>query len=133
MNKYEFHTYNCIQRVLFDLSLRNNLFSWVGIYLMKNRKCAPAAKWLQHKKGGKILYSVKEEWNEGKISDHFMNVINEEIIDSNGNLAVMIDSQTIDFGNGRYRIITIEDQWYKFGINGIRDLLEKDRLIHSKF
>lgn len=119
--------------VLFDLSLRNNLFSWVGIYLMKNRKCAPAARWLQHKKGGKILYSVKEEWNEGKISDHFMNVINEEIIDSNGNLAVMIDSQTIDFGNGRYRIIAIEDQWSKFGINGIRDLLEKDRIIHSKF
>ena len=53
--------------VLFDLSLRNNLFSWVGIYLMKNRKCAPAARWLQHKKGGKILYSVKEEWNDGKI------------------------------------------------------------------
>ena len=100
---------------------------------MRDRKCAPAARWLQYKKGGKILYSVKEEWNEGKISDHFMNVINEEIIDSNGNLAVMIDSQTIDFGNGRYRIITIEDQWYKFGINGIRDLLEKDRLIHSKF
>ena len=119
--------------VLFDLSLRDNQFSWLGIYLMKNRKCAPAARWLQHKKGGKILYSVKEEWNEGKISDHFMNVINEEIIDSNGNLAVMIDSQTIDFGNGRYRIIAIEDQWSKFGINGIRDLLEKDRLIHSKF
>ena len=119
--------------VLFDLSLRNNLFSWVGIYLMKNRKCAPAARWLQHKKGGKILYSVKEEWNEGKISDHFMNVINEEIIDSNGNLAVMIDSQTIDFGNGRYRIISIEDQWSKFRINGLIDLLEKDRLIHSKF
>ena len=119
--------------VLFDLSLRNNLFSWVGIYLMKNRKCAPAARWLQYKKGGKILYSVKEEWNEGKISDHFMNVINEEIIDSNGNLAVMIDSQTIDFGNGSYRIIAIEDKWSKFGINGLRDLLEKDRLIHSKF
>lgn len=122
-----------IFNVLFDLSLRDNLFSWVGIYLMKNRKCAPAARWLHHKKGGKILYSVKEEWNEGKISDHFMNVINEEIIDSNGNLAVMIDSQTIDFGNGRYRIIAIEDQWSKFGINGIRDLLEKDRIIHSKF
>ena len=100
---------------------------------MKNRKCAPAARWLQHKKGGKILYSVKEEWNDGKISDHFMNVINGEIVDSNGNRAVMIDSQTIDFGNGRYRIIAIEDQWSKFGINGIRDLLEKDRLIHSKF
>ena len=119
--------------ILFDLSLRNNLFSWVGIYLMKNRKCAPAARWLQYKKGGKILYSVKEEWNEGKISDHFMNMINEEIIDSNGNRAVIIDNQTIDFGNGRYRIIGIEDQWYKFGINGLRDLLEKDRLIHSKF
>ena len=119
--------------VLFDLSLRDNQFSWVGIYLMKNRKCAPAARWLQYKKGGKILYSVKVEWNEGKISDHFMNVINEEIIDSNGNLAVMIDSQTIDFGNGKYRIIAIEDQSYKFRINGISDLLEKDRLIHSKF
>ena len=119
--------------VLFDLSLRNNLFSWVGIYLMKNRKCAPAARWLQYKKGGKILYSVKEEWNEGKISDHFMNVIDKEIIDSNGNLAIMIDSQTIDFGNGRYRIIAIEDQWSKFRINGLIDLLEKDRLIHSKF
>ena len=100
---------------------------------MKNKKCAPAARWLQHKKGGKILYSIKEEWNEGKISDHFMNVINEEIIDSNGNKAVMIDSKTIDFGNGKYRIIAIEDQWCKFGINGLRDLLEKDRLIHSKF
>lgn len=122
-----------IFNVLFDLSLRDNPFSWMGIYLMRNRKCAPAARWLQHKKGGKILYSVKEEWNEGKISDHFMNVINEEIIDSNGNLAVMIDSQTIDFGNGRYRIIAIEDQWSKFGINGIRDLLEKDCIIHSKF
>ena len=121
-----------IFNVLFDLSLRNNLFSWIGIYLMKNRKCAPAARWLQHKKGGKILYSVKEEWNEGKVSDHFMNVINGEIIDSNGNKAVMIDNQTIDFGNGRYRIIAIEGQWSKFGINGIRDLLEKDRLIHSK-
>lgn len=122
-----------IFNVLFDLSLRDNLFSWVGIYLMRNRKCAPAARWLQHKKGGKILYSVKEEWNEGKISDHFMNVINEEIIDSNGNLAVMLDSQTIDFGNGRYRIIAIEDQWSKFRINGLIDLLEKDRLMHSKF
>lgn len=122
-----------IFNMLFDLSLRDNPFSWMGIYLMRNRKCAPAARWLQHKKGGKILYSVKEEWNEGKISDHFMNVINEEIIDSNGNLAVMIDSQTIDFGNGRYRIIAIEDQWSKFGINGIRDLLEKDCIIHSKF
>lgn len=122
-----------IFNMLFDLSLRDNPFSWMGIYLMRNRKCAPAARWLQHKKGGKILYSVKEEWNEGKISDHFMNVINEEIIDSNGNLAVMIDSQTIDFGNGRYRIIAIEDQWSKFGINGLRDLLEKDRIIHSKF
>lgn len=122
-----------IFNVLFDLSLRNNLFSWVGIYLMRNRKCAPAARWLQHKKGGKILYSVKEEWNNGKVSDHFMNVINGEIIDSNGNRAVMIDNQTIDFGNGRYRIIAIEDKWSKFGINGIRDLLEKDRLIHSKF
>ena len=122
-----------IFNVLLDLSLRNNLFSWVGNYLMKTRQCAPAARWLQYKKGGKILYSVKVEWNEGKISDHFMNVINEEIIDSNGNLAVMIDSQTIDFGNGRYRIIAIEDQWSKFGINGIRDLLEKDRIIHSTF
>lgn len=122
-----------IFNMLFDLSLRDNPFSWMGIYLMRNRKCAPAARWLQHKKGGKILYSVKEEWNEGKISDHFMNVINEEIIDSNGNLAVMIDSQTIDFGNGRYRIIAIEDQWSKFGINGLRDLLEKDCIIHSKF
>ena len=122
-----------IFNVLFDLSLRNNLFSWVGIYLMKNRKCAPAARWLQHKKGGKILYSVKVKWNEGKISDHFMNVIDKEIIDSNGNLAIMIDSQTIDFGNGRYRIIAIEDQWSKFRINGLIDLLEKDRLIHSKF
>ena len=122
-----------IFNVLFDLSLRNNLFSWVGIYLMKNRKCAPAARWLQHKKGGKILYSIKVKWDEDKISDHFMNVINGEIIDSNGNKAVMIDSQTIDFGNGRYRIIAIEDQWSKFGIDGLRDLLEKDRLIHSKF
>lgn len=122
-----------IFNVLFDLSLRNNLFSWVGIYLMKNRKCAPAARWLQHKKGGNILYSVKEEWNNGKVSDHFMNVINNEIIDSNGNRAIMIDNQTIDFGNGRYRIIAIKDQWCKFGINGLRDLLEKDRLIHSKF
>ena len=122
-----------IFNVLFDLSLRNNLFSWVGIYLMKNRKCAPAARWLQYMKGGKILYSVKEKWNNGKVSDHFMNVINGEIVDSNGNRAVMIDSQTIDFGNGRYRIIAIEDQWSKFGINGLRDLLEKDRLIHSKF
>ena len=121
-----------IFNVLFDLSLRDNLFSWVVIYLMRNRKCAPAARWLQHKKGGKILYSVKVEWDESKISDHFMNVINGEIIDSNGNRAVMIDSQTIDFGNGRYKIISIEDQWYKFGINGLRDLLEKDRLIHSK-
>ena len=119
--------------VLFDLSLRDNTFSWIGIYLMRDRKCAPAARWLQYKKGGKILYSVKEEWNEGKISDHFMNVINGEIVDSNGNKAVIIDNQTIDFGNGRYRIISIEDQWYKFGINGLRDLLEKDRLIHSKF
>ena len=119
--------------VLFDLSLRNNLFSWVGIYLMKNRKCAPAARWLQHKKGGKILYFVKEEWNKGKISDHFMNVINGEIVDSNGNKAVIIDNQTIDFGNGKYRIIAIEDQWYKFVVNGLIDLLEKDRLIHSKF
>ena len=119
--------------VLFDLSLRDNTFSWIGIYLMRDRKCAPAARWLQYKKGGKILYSVKEEWNDGKVSDHFMNMINEEIIDSNGNRAVIIDSKTIDFGNGRYRIISIEDQWYKFGINGLRDLLEKDRLIHSKF
>lgn len=119
--------------IVFDLSLRNNLFSWVGIYLMKNRKCAPAARWLQHKKGGKILYSVKEEWNEGKISDHFMNVINGEIVDSNGNRAVMIDNQTIDFGNGEYRIVSIEDNWSKFRINGLKDLLEKDRLIHSKF
>ena len=119
--------------VLFDLSLRDNTFSWIGIYLMRDRKCAPAARWLQYKKGGKILYSVKEEWNDGKVSDHFMNMINEEIIDSNGNRAVIIDNQTIDFGNGRYRIISIEDQWYKFGINGLRDLLEKDRLIHSKF
>ena len=119
--------------VLFDLSLRDNTFSWIGIYLMRDRKCAPAARWLQYKKGGKILYSVKEEWNEGKISDHFMNVINGEIVDSNGNKAVIIDNQTIDFGNGKYRIISIEDQWYKFGINGLRDLLEKDRLIHSTF
>ena len=119
--------------VLFDLSLRDNTFSWIGIYLMRDRKCAPAARWLQYKKGGKILYSVKVEWNEGKISDHFMNVINGEIVDSNGNRAVMIDSQIIDFGNGKYRIIAIEDQWSKFGINGLRDLLEKDRLIHSKF
>ena len=131
MNKYEFHAHNCIQ--LIDLSLRNNLFSWVGIYLMKNRKCAPAARQLQYKKGGKILYSVKEEWNEGKISDHFMNVINEEIIDNNGNRAVIIDNQTIDFGNGRYRIIAIEDQWYKFGINALKKKKKKDRLIHSKF
>lgn len=122
-----------IFNVLFDLSLRDNLFSWVGIYLMRNRKCAPAARWLQHKKGGKILYSIKVEWNEGKISDHFMNVINEEIIDSNGNKAVMIDNQTIDFGNGEYRIVSIENNWSKFRINGLRDLLEKDRLIHSKF
>ena len=64
-----------IFNVLFDLSLRDNLFSWLGIYLIRNRKCAPAARWLQYKKGGKILYSIKEEWNEGKISDHFMNVI----------------------------------------------------------
>ena len=93
--------------VLFDLSLRNNLFSWIGIYFMRNRKCAPAARWLQHKKGGKILYSVKEEWNDGKVSDHFMNVINGEIVDSNENRAVMIDSQTIDFGNEKYRLTKI--------------------------
>ena len=120
-----------ISRMLFDLSLRNNPFAWIGIFLMRDLKCAPAARWLQYIKGGKILYSVKEDWSDGKVSDHFMNVLGREMVDYCGNRAIMIDDQTIDFGDGRYRIVAIEDEWNKFGINGLEDLLEKDRLIHS--
>ena len=120
-----------VHRMLFDLSLRNNLFAWIGIFLMRDLKCAPAARWLQYMKGGKILYSIKEEWEDGKVSDHFMNVLGREIVDYYGNRAIMVDNKTIDFGDGKYRIVAIEDEWCKFGINGLRDLLEKDRLIHS--
>ena len=122
-----------VSRILFDLSLRNNLFAWIGVFLMRESKCAPAARWLQYMKGGKILYSVKEKWEDGKVSDHFMNVFGREMVDYCGNRAIMIDAQTIDFGNGRYRIVAIEEEWNNFGINGLRDLLEKDRLIHSTF
>ena len=122
-----------VSSMLFDLSLRNNLFAWIGIFLMRESKYAPAARWLQYMKGGKILYSVKEKWEDGKVSDHFMNVLGREMVDYCGNRAIMIDAQTIDFGNGRYRIVAIEEEWNNFGINGLRDLLEKDRLIHSTF
>lgn len=122
-----------VYRMLFDLSLRNNPFAWIGIFLMKELKCAPTARWLQYMKGGKILYSIKEDWSDGKVSDHFMNVFGREVVDYYGNRAIMVDNQTIDFGDGKYRIVAIEDEWRKFGINGLKDLLEKDRLIHSTF
>lgn len=122
-----------IFNTLFDLALRrDNPFTWIAIYLMKSRKCAPAARWLQHKKGGKLVYSVKVKWDDNRISDHFMNLIDDQIIDLNGNRAVMVDKQTIDFGNGQYRIISIAKNWSDFEINGLVDLLEKDCHIHSK-
>ena len=122
-----------IFNILFDLALRNHPFAWVGIYIMRNRKCAPAARWLQHKKGGKLVYSVKVKWDDGRISDHFMNLIEDQIVDLNGNRAVMLDESMIEFGNGQYRIINIAENWSEFGINGLADLLEKDCLIHSTF
>ena len=117
--------------LLFDLSLRKNPLSWIAIFIMKSRKCAPAARWLQYKKGGKIVYTVKHDWSDGKISDHFMNLINSEIIDLNGNHARLVNGQTVDFGDGQYRIVQIADNWSEFKINGLVDLKNKDRYIHS--
>lgn len=115
---------------LFDISLRNHAIAWLGIYLMRGRKCAPAVRYLQHKKGGKLVYAVKVKWSDNKVSDHFMNLIDGQIVDLYGNHATMLNENTIDFGNGEYRIVDIVENWKDFGINGLVDLKNKDRYIH---
>lgn len=121
-----------VMNILFDLSLRTSVFAKIGIHFMKTRKCAAAARYLQHKKGGKLVYTVKVNWDDGKVSDHFMNLIDGQIIDLNGNRAATLNENTIDFGNGEYRVVDIAEKWEDFGINGLVDLLNKDRYIHSK-
>jgi hypothetical protein len=104
---------------------------WI-IRIMAGRKCAPSARYFQALHGGKIVWTVKDDWSDGKISDHFMNLVHGEITDLSGHKLKFYSGGKIDFGNGKYTIVQIADRYEDFGINGLKDLLDADKEWHRK-
>lgn len=117
---------------LFDLSLKNNVLAWPAIFLIKDKKCAPAARYLQLRKGGKLVYAIPYFWQDNKICDHFMNLIDGQIIDYYGNTAIRLDQDHISFNNHVYKIIQIADSWRDFNISSKSDLIKQDIKHHNE-
>ena len=96
--------------------------------------CSVDCQILQREKGGKIVSTVKVV--QGRTtSGHFMNLINGQIIDRQGN--VWKGDQAIgsigNFGNGSYIIVEIKDDFKSFGIHSIKGLIEYTKRKHNEF
>ena len=117
--------------VLFSISLCIECPMWL-IKIMAERKCAPAARLFQHLYGGKLVWTVKNDWSDGMISDHFMNLVHGEITDLFGHSVVYYSSNKISFGRGVYTIVQVANDWKEFDINGLKDLLDADKKWHKK-
>ena len=116
---------------MFHLSLMVCAPMWL-IRLMAEKKCAPASRYYHHLHGGKIVWTVKDDWSNGKISDHFMNLVHGNITDLVGHQVEYYSGQKISFGRGVYTIVQVADKWEDFEINGLKDLLTADKKWHQK-
>ena len=98
-------------------------------------KCSIAAQYLQYLYGGKIIYAVRSERLDGKVSDHFLNIIDGNIVENNGK--VICPSESIGIGSiiklshGDYRVIEIVDKFNQFSFHSVKEMIETTRKLQK--
>lgn len=99
------------------------------------KKCSIAAQYLQYLYGGKIIYAVRSERLDGRISDHFLNIIDGNIVENNEK--IICPSEYIDIGSiiklshGDYIVIEIVDKFNQFSFHSVKEMIETTKRLQK--
>ena len=99
------------------------------------RKCSIAAQYLHYLYGGKIIYAVRSERLDGKISDHFLNIIDGNIVENNKK--IICPSEYIDIGSiiklshGDYKVIEVVNEFNEFSFHSVKEMIETTKRLQK--
>lgn len=99
-------------------------------------KCSIAAQYLHYLYGGKIIYTVRSERLDGRISDHFLNIIDGNIVENNEKIVCScpssIDNETvIHLSHGDYKVIEMVDKFNEFSFHSVKEMIETTRKLQK--
>ena len=92
------------------------------------KKCSIAAQYLHYLYGGKIIYAVRSERLDGRISDHFLNIIDGNIVENNKKIICPSEyitvGSTIKLSHGDYKVIEMVDKFNQFSFHSVKEMIE---------
>lgn len=99
------------------------------------RKCSIAAQHLHYLYGGKIIYAVRSERLNGKVSDHFLNIIDGNIVENNGRKICRCPSiyngTVIHLSHGDYKVIEVVNEFNEFSFHSVKEMIETTKRIQK--
>ena len=98
-------------------------------------KCSIAAQYLHYLYGGKIIYTVRSERLDGRISDHFLNIIDGNIVENNKKIVCSSEcitvGSTIKLSHGDYIVIEIVDKFNQFSFHSVKEMIETTKRLQK--
>lgn len=136
-----------IEFVAWNMMLAN--FEWCFRHLPKSiikdqaeKHCSVAAQFELKLHGGLIVSTVRNNQENGRTQGHFMNLMRRDsrlIYDRFGSAEFAPDDHErweigdqLDFGNGIYTIVDIQDKFENFGIRNFDELISYTKREHAK-
>ena len=99
------------------------------------RKCSIAAQYLHYLYGGKIIYAVRSERLDGRISDHFLNIIDGNIVENNKKIVCQSEyitvGSTIKLSHGDYKVIEMVDKFNQFSFHSVKEMIETTKRLQK--
>ena len=99
------------------------------------KKCSIAAQYLHYLYGGKIIYAVRSERLDRKVSDHFLNIIDGYIVENNGRKICLCPSKsigmTLKLPYGDYKIIEVVNEFSEFSFHSVKEMIETTRKLQK--
>ena len=98
-------------------------------------KCSIAAQYLHYLYGGKIIYTVRSERLDGRISDHFLNIIDGNIVENNKKIVCPSEcitvGSTIKLSHGDYKVIEMVDKFNEFSFHSVKEMIETTKRLQK--
>jgi hypothetical protein len=99
------------------------------------KKCSIAAQYLHYLYGGKIIYAVRSERLDRKVSDHFLNIIDGNIVENDGRKICRcpssINGLVIHLSYGDYKVIEVADEFSQFSFKSVKEMIETTKRLQK--
>ena len=99
------------------------------------KKCSINSQYLHNLYGGKIIYTVRSERLDGRISDHFLNIIDGNIVENNEKIICPSEyitvGSTIKLSHRDYKVIEMVDKFNQFSFHSVKEMIETTKRLQK--